>query len=186
MSWTDERVEDLKRLWADGLSASIIAKQLGGTTRNAVLGKVWRLGIAGRDLPSPAMRVRTGAAAKSPRAREDHVWREGGKPKTAKAKKAPKPRLNNLVGVNTARRARSPQGSEAVELPRLLVDASFARPWIERGPGQCAYPISGEGADTFSCCAPTAATYCKAHAAVMFKPIPAEDNKRLLRLARVA
>src|SRR5438874_4887521 len=48
MSWTDERVELLKKLWADGLSASQIAAELGGITRNAVIGKVHRLGLAGR------------------------------------------------------------------------------------------------------------------------------------------
>ena len=48
MSWTDERVETLKKLWADGLSASQIAAQLGGVSRNAVIGKVHRLKLSGR------------------------------------------------------------------------------------------------------------------------------------------
>ena len=48
MSWTDERVELLKKLWADGLSASQIANELGSVTRNAVIGKVHRLGLSGR------------------------------------------------------------------------------------------------------------------------------------------
>ena len=48
MSWTDERVELLKKLWSDGLSASQIATELGGITRNAVIGKVHRLGLSGR------------------------------------------------------------------------------------------------------------------------------------------
>src|SRR3954470_17196434 len=48
MTWTDERVETLKRLWTDGLSASQIAAELGGITRNAVIGKVHRLGLSGR------------------------------------------------------------------------------------------------------------------------------------------
>ena len=48
MTWTDERVELLKKLWADGLSASQIAGELGGITRNAVIGKVHRLGLSGR------------------------------------------------------------------------------------------------------------------------------------------
>ena len=48
MSWTDERVELLKKLWSDGLSASQIAAELGGITRNAVIGKVHRLGLPGR------------------------------------------------------------------------------------------------------------------------------------------
>ena len=54
MSWTDERVETLKRMWNEGQSASQIAKELGGVTRNAVIGKVHRLGLSGRTkAPSP-------------------------------------------------------------------------------------------------------------------------------------
>ena len=57
MGWTDDRVATLRKLWAEGLSASQIAKQLGGVTRNAVIGKVHRLGLAGRATPSrPAKR----------------------------------------------------------------------------------------------------------------------------------
>ena len=48
MSWTDERVELLKKLWGEGQSASQIAKELGGVTRNAVIGKVHRLGLSNR------------------------------------------------------------------------------------------------------------------------------------------
>jgi GcrA cell cycle regulator len=48
MSWTDERVETLKRMWGEGQSASQIAKELGGVTRNAVIGKVHRLGLSNR------------------------------------------------------------------------------------------------------------------------------------------
>ena len=48
MNWTDERVELLKKLWAEGLSASQIAAQLGGVSRNAVIGKVHRLKLSGR------------------------------------------------------------------------------------------------------------------------------------------
>lgn len=57
MGWSEERVTLLRKLWAEGLSASQIAKQLGGVTRNAVIGKVHRLGLAGRATPSrPAKR----------------------------------------------------------------------------------------------------------------------------------
>jgi GcrA cell cycle regulator len=49
MSWTDERVETLKRMWGEGQSASQIAKELGGVTRNAVIGKVHRLGLSNRN-----------------------------------------------------------------------------------------------------------------------------------------
>lgn len=56
MSWTDERVELLKKMWTEGQSASQIAKELGGVTRNAVIGKVHRLGLsnrAGDPVPAP-------------------------------------------------------------------------------------------------------------------------------------
>jgi GcrA cell cycle regulator len=55
--WTDARVELLKKLWLDGKSASQIAKQLGGVTRNAVIGKVHRLGLSGRAAPSQPGRL---------------------------------------------------------------------------------------------------------------------------------
>ncbi|MFN3274546.1 MAG: GcrA family cell cycle regulator [Paracoccus sp. (in: a-proteobacteria)] len=57
MSWTDDRVETLKRMWSEGQSASAIAKELGGVTRNAVIGKVHRLGLSNRteeaEAPAP-------------------------------------------------------------------------------------------------------------------------------------
>ena len=59
MSWTDERVEMLRELWAKGLSASQIAVQLGGVTRNAVIGKAHRLGLESR--PSPIRGNGTGS-----------------------------------------------------------------------------------------------------------------------------
>ena len=64
MSWTDERVEILRKLWLDGLSASRIATELaGGVTRNAVIGKVHRLGLSGRvKAQAPISTVRARAA----------------------------------------------------------------------------------------------------------------------------
>jgi len=59
MGWTDERVEQLKSLWTEGLSASQIARVLGGVTRNAVIGKVHRLGLAGRAGPARTERPRS-------------------------------------------------------------------------------------------------------------------------------
>ncbi|NKB51524.1 MAG: GcrA cell cycle regulator [Rhizobiaceae bacterium] len=52
MAWTDDRVARLAKLWAEGLSASQIAADLGGVTRNAVIGKVHRLGLSGRAKPA--------------------------------------------------------------------------------------------------------------------------------------
>lgn len=59
MAWTEDRVEVLSKLWAEGLSASQIATKLGGVTRNAVIGKVHRLGLSGRAKPSRPASKRT-------------------------------------------------------------------------------------------------------------------------------
>ncbi len=64
MSWTDERVETLKKMWGEGQSASQIAKELGSVTRNAVIGKVHRLGLsnrvgAGPVAPAPVLPSKT-------------------------------------------------------------------------------------------------------------------------------
>lgn len=70
MNWTDERVEKLKKLWSEGLSASQIAAQLGGVSRNAVIGKVHRLNLPGRakagGTPSAARPKRPAVAAPRP------------------------------------------------------------------------------------------------------------------------
>ena len=50
MSWSEERVEVLKKMWLEGKSASEIAKELGDITRNAVIGKVHRLGLSNREI----------------------------------------------------------------------------------------------------------------------------------------
>ncbi len=70
MSWTDERVETLKKLWQEGLSASQIAAELGGVTRNAVIGKVHRLGLSGRGQPTSSVKRQRRAAPAVRRARE--------------------------------------------------------------------------------------------------------------------
>lgn len=68
MSWTDERVATLKELWEKGLSASQIASELGGVTRNAVIGKAHRMGLASRPSPvkGEAVKARPAAVKKAP------------------------------------------------------------------------------------------------------------------------
>ncbi|WP_328514182.1 GcrA family cell cycle regulator, partial [Sphingobium baderi] len=61
MSWTDERIDQLKAMWEKGLTASQIADELGGVSRNAVIGKAHRLGLQSR--PSP---VKANEAPKKP------------------------------------------------------------------------------------------------------------------------
>ena len=76
MSWTDERVQILKKLWQDGLSASQIAAELGGVTRNAVIGKVHRLGLSGRGQPTSTIKRQRRAHAPSMR-RPRHMLSHG-------------------------------------------------------------------------------------------------------------
>jgi len=64
MSWTDERIEQLKRLWGQGMTASQIADELGGVSRNAVIGKAHRLGLEAR--PSPVKGGETPSAPPAP------------------------------------------------------------------------------------------------------------------------
>jgi GcrA cell cycle regulator len=65
MAWTDERIDQLKKLWDDGLSASQIAKELGeGVTRNAVIGKAHRLGLKSRPSPVKTDKEKKKAAPK--------------------------------------------------------------------------------------------------------------------------
>ena len=73
MSWNDERIDDLKVMWRDGLKASQIAGRLGGVTRNAVIGKIHRLGLAGRA-----------TSAKPPKKfREASAYRKAAQPRPA-------------------------------------------------------------------------------------------------------
>ena len=65
--WSEDRVTTLKSLWLHGLSASQIAKALGGVTRNAVIGKVHRLGLSGRAVPSAPARPARTSIPRSPR-----------------------------------------------------------------------------------------------------------------------
>jgi GcrA cell cycle regulator len=64
MSWTDERIDQLRTMWEKGLTASQIAEELGGVSRNAVIGKAHRLGLKAR--PSPVKAAETAKPAKAP------------------------------------------------------------------------------------------------------------------------
>ncbi|HMS20112.1 MAG TPA: GcrA family cell cycle regulator [Sphingorhabdus sp.] len=77
MSWTDERIDRLKTMWEKGLTASQIADELGGVSRNAVIGKAHRLGLKSR--PSP-VKANDGEAKPAP------------KPKAKPVEKAAAPR----------------------------------------------------------------------------------------------
>ena len=85
MSWTDERVEKLKTMWGEGQSASQIAKELGGVTRNAVIGKVHRLGLSNRASTKPTAPAADAKPAKPAAAPAPEA------PAAPKVEAAPKP-----------------------------------------------------------------------------------------------
>lgn len=101
--WTDERVADLRRLWADGLSAGQIAGRLGGVTRNSVTGKLWRLGLSA---PLSAQRHRAPRPS-TLRAKAAALDRAAGllpsKPWTFSAATAPAPVIASPAAPDVAR-----------------------------------------------------------------------------------
>ncbi len=64
-TWTDDRIKKLKELWEKGLTASQISQELGGITRNAVIGKAHRLGLSGRPSPVKSTTKRTTSKKKA-------------------------------------------------------------------------------------------------------------------------
>ena len=142
LGWSDDRVTTLSKLWVDGLSASQIAKQLGGVTRNAVIGKIHRLGLSGRGQPSkPARLERTG----TPRfARRTRV------PKAQHAPNRPPP----------------PSRPEAVPEGPGLVSSMTAL-----GAHVCKWPIGDPKSEAFSFCGRLATgSYCPTHKTQAFRP----------------
>jgi GcrA cell cycle regulator len=85
--WSDDRVTTLTLLWRDGQSASQIAKALGAVTRNAVIGKIHRLGLSGRPAPSLPAPVRAVRPPRPPVQAQRH--RPKGPPARAAAPGAP-------------------------------------------------------------------------------------------------
>jgi len=154
MSWTDERVELLKKLWGEGLSASQIAGRLGSVTRNAVIGKVHRLGLSGRATTS---RMKT----HRPRSR------------IASAKRAAKPRFAQLG--NPAVRALYAPDAE----PFIPMGEELDIPLAERKSIQtltecsCRWPIGDPQTPEFHFCGKNkvpALPYCEFHARRAFQP----------------
>src|SRR3954462_843762 len=76
MAWTDERIETLRKMWEGGQTASQIAEELGGVSRNAVIGKAHRLGLQSRPSPVKPNEPQASAAATPPAQR-------GGPPRPA-------------------------------------------------------------------------------------------------------
>ena len=163
MAWTDDRVATLTKLWADGLSASQIAKQLGGVTRNAVIGKVHRLGLSGRAKPSSPARkaaARKTAASKASRARASS------KPKQKTVRARSVPRAPRVVA-----KAPVPPPPPPLEA-KPMSNGEFAT-IMTITEHMCKWPIGDPGADNFRFCGRKTdpeEPYCLAHSRVAYQP----------------
>ena len=133
MSWTDERIERLKKLWSEGLSASQIAAELGGVTRNAVIGKVHRLGLSNRiggegDAPDPQPARPETAAAKPAVAAAAAPARPAAQPAaSAPARPEPRPAVPTAAAAARPEPVATPQ-SPIVERDRWGQLATDVRP----------------------------------------------------------
>ncbi|MBK5924298.1 GcrA cell cycle regulator [Rhodovulum sulfidophilum] len=118
MSWTDERVETLKRMWAEGQSASQIAKELGGVTRNAVIGKVHRLGLSNRAGAAPARPAPAAASGAAPAAKEKPAPKPEASPAAAPAAAAAQtPAAQAPVPPESRPAAAAPEPQDAAPTP---------------------------------------------------------------------
>ena len=128
MSWTEERIERLKKMWHDGATASQIADELGGVSRNAVIGKAHRLGLEQR--PSP---VKPGEEKEAKKAAPAPVP----KPAASKAE-SPKASAAPAASVPPAANAAHPTPRSAPEMQyRSIGPGGFVR----QGPGDQQAPI---------------------------------------------
>ena len=154
-TWTDERVEQLRKLWNDGLSASQIAGELGGITRNAVIGKVHRLGLSGRAKSPSAPRPRKHRA-------HNHMLRVS----------------RPMVRGNTAL-APAYDTEPEPEYIENVIPMGQRCTLLELNENKCRWPIGDPSKGEFFFCggAPSDGTpYCAYHARVAYQP--ASDRRR--------
>jgi len=165
MSWTDERVELLKKLWSDGLSASQIAAELGGITRNAVIGKVHRLGLSGR-----AKSASTGAPRQRKARSPSHMLRIG----------------RSAIRGNTAlAHAYDIEAEAEPEMIDNIIPIGQRRTILELTELTCRWPVGDPGGGEFFFCGGNtfnALPYCAYHARIAYQP--AGDRRRDRRPTR--
>jgi GcrA cell cycle regulator len=199
MSWTDERVETLKRMWGEGQSASQIAKELGGVTRNAVIGKVHRLGLSNRVGGShdedEAAPVAAPAAPVASIHRADPPPRPEPPPRAEPASPAPQaaPPVSNVTPL-PVRKAIIPAGQplppqpslneispEALASVREVEKRAKKLTLMELTERTCKWPIGDPATEDFWFCGLPSLPgkpYCEAHVGVAFQPMSARRDRR--------
>ena len=184
MSWTDERVETLKKMWGDGQSASQIAKELGGVTRNAVIGKVHRLGLSNRAGSAP---VAAKPAAKDKPEVEETAAQPAAELVAALVPHAPIPMSAARRAIIPAGQPLPPQPSaneispEALATVREVEKKAKRITLMELTERTCKWPIGDPATDDFWFCGlgvQSGKPYCEAHVGVAFQPMSARRDRR--------
>ncbi|URQ74449.1 MAG: GcrA family cell cycle regulator [Candidatus Ochrobactrum gambitense] len=175
MNWTDERVELLKKLWSEGLSASQIAAQLGGVSRNAVIGKVHRLKLSGRGKTTTAAprskKVNTVAAA--PRPVTQHA---GGSTHTTHTTTMRTATVTKTVGATALQMEYAAEVvTETVIKPAsdVVVPISRRLTLLQLSERTCKWPIGDPLNEDFHFCGSEScesSPYCKYHSRMAFQP----------------
>ena len=191
MSWTDDRVEILKKLWVEGQSASQIAKELGGVTRNAVIGKVHRFGLSNRATSSSSSKSDTKSKT-SVKSMSDtkRVSNKTSTSKVTSANSPSEPRSN----VTSLRRQIIPAGQPLPPQPSAneISPEALARvseiekkakkiSLLELTERTCKWPVGDPATEEFWFCGlPSQAgkPYCEAHVGVAFQPMSQRRDRR--------
>ena len=142
MSWTDERIATLKKMWEGGSTASQIAEELGGVSRNAVIGKAHRLGLKSR--PSPVKANEKKKAAKKASTKSAATKKAAAKPAAKPAAKAPAAKSAPATAKADAPAKSSGTPSQPVpnptpELPKIVSVGPGG--FLRQGPGDQQAPI---------------------------------------------
>ncbi|MDZ4789793.1 MAG: GcrA family cell cycle regulator [Hyphomicrobiales bacterium] len=169
MSWTDERVEILKKLWTDGLSASQIAGRIGGVTRNAVIGKVHRLGLSGRATTSRMRSARPRARVLQFPTRAPSVQYRTHGNVALKALFLPEHDVQPSIAIVPV----------IEDFPVLLADRVTL---LKLRDCMCRWPIGDPQDEAFRFCGRktvSGATYCEHHAAIAYQPAQRRRQREL-------
>ena len=187
MSWTDDRVELLKKMWGEGQSASQIAKVLGGVTRNAVIGKVHRLGLSNRASGGGSTKA-DGKAKAAPkaeaRAKPQPKTEPAIKPAPANETKTTLPARKQII---PAGQPLPPQPSANEISPEALAKVNEVEKkakkisLMELTERTCKWPVGDPATDDFWFCGlpvQQGKPYCEAHVGVAFQPMSSRRDRR--------
>ena len=196
MAWSEERVAILKKMWLEGSSASEIAKELGNITRNAVIGKVHRLGLSNRDTNNLKSGSSISTAKKSvKRGRPPKVNKEekkrgrphklkdsgdlpgilDGKEKSAASSGKEMPLDDSKIKVVSDLSEETLQNILKVEMKSKKISL------MELTERTCKWPIGDPATDTFWFCgheSEPGKPYCKTHISIAFQPITQRRSRK--------